>query len=266
MRLSRFLMLCGVTALTACESDDITEPDIPDVAQVRFINALSDTGSVDIRAIDQVAYSPVANTLPYRGGTLYFPTSGGDRRFRVFPASTNIGITSQIILDATVNIPTGTRITLLLTGSARADTDRFVVINDDTQAPAAGQISVRMVNASTGGVDGYLVNAPADPVTGSPTFANVATLAASSYVGRPTGAAAVHATDPGVQTARASQAGPAAPSSLPGDVFPAAGVTSAGTAFSVYYFPPGVAGSPQAGVTNPSLVWFVDRNPCDAGC
>lgn len=267
MRLSRLVMLgAGAVVVNACGSDKVTEPSIPAVAQVRFINALSDTGAVDIRAIDQIAFSPVANNLAYRAGTLYYATSAGPRIFRVFPTSTSIGVTSQIIHEETITFQAGTRVTLLLTGSARANTDRFVVISDDTQPPAAGQIDVRMVNASSGAVNGYLVNAPADPIPGSATFANVATLAASSYIGRATGVAALRATDPASGTVTASQAGPAAPASLPGAVFPAAGVTSAGTAFSVYYFPAGVPGSPQNAVVNPSLIWFVDRNPCDGSC
>jgi len=60
----------------------------------------------------------------------------------------------------------------------------------------------------------------------------------------------------------ASAAGPAAPTTLAGQK-PAAGVTSPGTSFSVYYFGAGAAGSANAAVTNPSAIWFVDRNPCD---
>jgi len=267
MRLSRLVMLgAGAVVMNACGSDKVTEPSIPPVAQVRFVNALSDTGAVDIRAIDQIAFSPVANNLAYRAGTLYYATSGAARTFRVFPTSTVIGVTSQIIHEETITFQAGTRVTLLLTGSARANTDRFVVISDDTQAPAAGQINVRMVNASSGAVSGYLVDAPGDPLPGAATFPNVAALSTSSYVGKGTGAAALRAADPTSGTVTASQAGPAAPASLPGAVFPAAGVTSAGTAFSVYYFPPGVPGSPQNAVVNPSLIWFVDRNPCDGGC
>lgn len=266
MRLSSLVTLCaGAVAISACGSDKVTTPSIPATAQVRFINAVNDTGALDMHAVDQVRFSPVGNSLAYRAGTAYFATEAGARHFRVFPTSLNIAVTSQVVDDETVNITAGTRITLLLTGSARASTAHFVVINDDTQAPAANQIDVRMVNAATGAVNGYLVNAPADPLPGTATFANVGSLATSSYVGRAAGTAAVRAADPTSGTVTASQAGPAAPAQ-PAGAFPAAGVTQAGTKFSVYYFPAGVAGSPTAGVTTPSLVWFVDRNPCDAGC
>ena len=71
MRLSRLVMLCaGAVAVNACGSDKVTTPSIPPVAQVRFINAVNDTGALDMRAMDQIAFSPVANNLAYRSGTV----------------------------------------------------------------------------------------------------------------------------------------------------------------------------------------------------
>ena len=86
MRLSRFVMLClGTAALSACGKDTITTPALPPLAQVRFINAVADTGSVDIHAIDQVNLSPIANNLAYTKGTPIFPHQGGDPAFPGFP-------------------------------------------------------------------------------------------------------------------------------------------------------------------------------------
>ncbi len=265
MRLTRLVLLfAGVFGMNACSEDEVTTPTFPPIAAVRYINALTDTGSVDVRMIDQVDFSAYAAPLAFRAGTAYQPVEAKSRRIRVFPTSLNPAITSQIIHDTTISFTAGTRVTLLLTGSARAKTVRWVMINDNIDAPPAGQISVRMVNASTGAVNGYLVTTTSDAITGTPAFSNVAGLNASAYANRNAGAAAVRATDVGSTTATASTAGPNAPSSLPGDVFPAAGVNSAGTKFSAYYFPRGVAGSAQNAVTTPSVIWFVDRNPCDA--
>lgn len=263
MRLSRLALLCivGVVA-AACSSDKVTTPSVPPYAQLRFISAVADTGAVDIRFIDQVDLSPPANTLRFRDGTLYAQAEAKARRLRVFPTSLNPAITSQILLDTTINLTADSRVTLLLTGPSRtAGQLKFVVITDETAAPAAGQIGVRTVNASTGAVSGYLVNTVADALPGAATFANVASYAASPYVNRATGAAALRFTDPGSTTVNASAAGPATPAPVTG-AFPAAGVSSAGTLFSVYYFPKARAGS----VSTPGAVWFVDRNPCDAGC
>jgi hypothetical protein len=263
MRLSRFItVVVGLAALTACKGDDVFDPSTPALASVRFINAVTDTGAVDITMIDQIPWSAKALNLAFRTGTQYWPTEAKSRHIRVFPTSRVIGVTSGILLDTQVDITANTRVTLLLTGSARAGTLRFVAIDDGPIAPAAGQIGVRLVNASGGPVDGYLVALPADPLPGAPFAANVASNASSTYTGRAFGAAAVRATDAGSVTINASAAGPTAPATLPGEL-PSAGVTAAGTSFSVYYFPRGVLGSPTAAIITAGMVWFVDRNPSD---
>jgi|SRR5689334_7513536 len=267
MRLNRLIFLgVSFTVLYGCGKDTTGVTTPPPNATVRYVNALNDTGSVDIGMIDQVEWSANQKPLAFRGASAYFVTDATHpRHIRVFPTSTDPAVTSQIIDDETVTFTPGTRVTMLLTGSARAGTAHFVMISDDITPPAAGQIAVRVVNASTGAVDAYLTNAASDPLPGTATFANVGSLQASGYVTRPTGGVAARATAPGSATVTATNAGPNAPDSPPGDVFPAAGVNSQYTKFSVYYFPAGVAGSPQGSVTTPSLAWFVDRNPCDTG-
>ena len=85
----------------------------------------------------------------------------------------------------------------------------------------------------------------ADPAAAS----NVGFAAQSPYVSRTTGKAAVRVTDVGSTTVNASTRGPVA--TVLAGANPAAGVNSAGTRFSVYYFPRGVAGSPQNAVATP---------------
>lgn len=263
MRLSRFVML-GICAavFSGCGKDDVTAPSLPPLSQVRFINALADTGAVDIHAVDQVNLSPIANNLPYRQGTQYFPTAAGVRHFRVFLTSKDINVTSVVMDEENITLPEGRRLTLLLTGSARAGTITLWMIDDSVDPPPAGQVGVRLVNASTGVVNGYLVNSATDAIPATATYSSVGTLNRTSYVDRPSGTSAVRVTDAGSSIVNASAAGPAAPATLAGEK-PAAGVTQEGTNFSVYYFAPGAAGSANASVTTPSLVWFVDRNPCD---
>lgn len=266
MRLNRFIFLgLGAAALYGCGKDSTGVVTPPPNATVRYVNALNDTGSVDIAMIDQVEWSAFAKPLAFRAASAYQVTDATKpRHIRVFPTSTNAAVTSQIIDDETITFTPGTRVTMLLTGSARAKTAHFVIISDDIAPPAAGQVAVRFVNASSGSVDAYLTTAATDPLPGTPTFPNVAALQSSAYVARPTGGVAARSTDPGSATVTATNAGPSAPTSQPGDVFPAAGVNSQYSKFSVYYFPRGVAGSPQT-ATTPGLAWFVDRNPCDAG-
>ena len=265
MRLSRFVLLCvGVGVVAACSEDKISSPTIPALGGVRFINAVTDTSAVDIRMVDQVEFSAVANGLAFRAGTEHQPTEAKARHIRVFPTSTNITVTQGVLVDTTISIQANTRQTLLLTGSARAKTLKFVVISDATTAPAAGQYGVRVVNAGTGAIDAYLVDSVTRAITGvAPAAANLAVLAPSAYATKSVAnAAAIRATDAGVNTTvNASAAAPIA--SVIAGALPAAGVNSEKTVFSVYYFPRGVLGSPQNAVATPTVVWFVDRNPAD---
>lgn len=264
MRLTRFAILgasLGILAAAGCSDDKISAPTLPPLAGVRFINAVADTGAVDIRMIDQVEYTPTASGLNFRQGTEHQPTEAKARHLRVFPTSTNVNITPNFLLDTTITIAANTRVTLLLTGSARAKTLKFITITDDATAPAAGSIAVRVVNAGSTPVNGYLVDSIATGIADPAAASNVAPLGASAYVTRTVGKAAVRVTDVGSATINASGQGPTA--SVVVGANAAAGVNSPGTKFSVYYFPRGVAGSPQNTVTTPTVTWFVDRNPLD---
>jgi hypothetical protein len=262
MRSTRLLILTlGLTALAACSSDEVSTSTLPPFGAVRFINAVADTGAVDFRMIDQLEFSAIGNGVNFRTGTEYQVTEAKTRKIRVFLTSRDINVTQVALLDADVEVPANSRITLLLTGSARAKTLKFVTINDDASAPAAGSIAVRLVNTASGAVNGYVVATPTSTIADPASAANVATLGASPYVTRTTGDAAVRVTDVGSATVNASAAGPVA--TVLAGALPAAGVNSAGTKFSVYYFPRGVAGSAQNALATPGAVWFVDRNPSD---
>jgi hypothetical protein len=268
MRLSRLAGLgLAMTTLLACSEADVTEPDRPALAGVRLINALSDTNAVDIRMVDQLEWSAFANNLAFRAGTQHQPTEAGKaRQIRVFafipPTNPNNPTVTTQIADTSITFTADSKVTLLLTGSARAGTVRFVMITDDNATVSGNQIAVRAVNAATGAIDGYFLASATDAIAGTPGAANVATLAASGYAVRDTGNVALRVTAAGSATALASTAGPRAPALPAGTgAYPAAGVQSPGTVFSVYYFPAGTAGSPQGALTTPVVVWFVDRVP-----
>ena len=265
MRLSRFGFLCAaITAIVGCGSDDITNAALPPLAGVRYINALADTSAVDIRMVDQVEWSATANGLNFRAGIEHQPTEAKARHIRVFSfASRSVSVVQQVIVDTTITFAENSKTTLLLTGSARAGTAHFVVIDDAPPTPGAGQIAVRAVNAGTGAIDAYVVADTVAPISGSPTAANVAVNSVSAYLTRAVGSVALRVTDPGSTTANASAVGPVGspnPIGAAGTYFPSAGVDNAGSAFSVYYFPRGVAGSLQT-ATTPAIIWFVDRVP-----
>lgn len=263
MRLHRFVLAgAALTALAACDDNNVTTPSRPNTAAVRVINALSDTTAVDVKMVDQVEWSLVANNINFRAGTEHQAIEAKARHIKVFAflsANPTIDNVTKVILDTTITFTTDSKVTLLLTGSARAKTARLVTIDDAGAAPAAGQIAVRTVNASTGAIDAYYVASTSDPIAGTPS-ASVAPLTASAYVTRAAGAVAIRAAVAGSTTATASVAGPTAPAAIAG-ALPAAGVNSGGSAFSIYYFPAGTAGSPQNALSTPNAVWFVDKVP-----
>lgn len=262
MRPTRILLaFLGSVGLAACSDQKITTLSLPPTGAVRFINAVSDTGAVDIRMIDQIEFSAVANGLDFRQGTEQQVTEAKVRKVRVFPTSRDINITQTILLETDLTVEANKRVTFVLVGSARAKTLHFVTINDDAPAPGANNIAVRVVNTAPAPINGYLVTAPTDAIADPAAASNVASLAASAYVTRASGTTAVRVADVGSATPSASAAGPVA--TVIAGALPAAGVNSPGTAFSVYYFPRGVAGSSQNAVTTPTAVWFADRNPAD---
>lgn len=277
MRHHRFYSLCAgailATAVVACGDDNGTGvAPRPSLAGVRFINALADTFDVDIRPQDQVEWSASANRLAFRSATEYQPTQAGARHFRMFPQpgpdAADPNVVSQVLLDTTVTFEANANYTVLVTGSARANTERFVVIKDEVPAVPAGSIALRAINASSGTVSLYITDSLTHALPATPLFADVSSLGVSAYATRAAGATAARASETGDATISASVAGPKAPpppsTSPPSTVFPSAGVDAAGSAFSVIYFPSSVVGSkaPQStAFLAPAVVFFVDKHP-----
>jgi hypothetical protein len=266
MRLSRLATLViAIAAVGACGKDNVTDPSLPALAGVRFINGLADSSAVDVRMIDQVTFSfEGVQAIAFRSGTEHQPIEAKARHIRVFPNSNVPAITSAFMVDTTITFNANSRYTLLLTRETPTHV-HLVVINDDAPAAAAGQIAIRTVNASTGAIDAYVVDTTSTAIAPPAAAANVAPLAASPYVSIATPTrAAVRVTAAGSATVSASKQGPSTSPPSPGQL-PAAAVNSAGTAFSVYYFPRSVAGTsaPQAPArfTAPEVIWFVDRVP-----
>lgn len=272
MRFSRLIVLSGAAvALGACSSDNVTTVTPPPLAGVRYVNAVPDTFGVDIRTVDQIQWSATANLLQFRSATEHQPMEAKARKIRVFvqPGAdlASPEAVSQVLVDTTITFDANARYTLLLTGSARAKTVKFVVINDAAPVPTAGNVAFRALNANgPGAADTYLASVSGDPLPDTPAFANVAVDAASAYASRAVGAVHARAYDAGnTATVRAQLAGPTRPKAdtLPG-YRQTAGVDVAGSVFSVVYFPASVAGSkaPQsAAFLNPAIVYLVDRIP-----
>lgn len=204
MRYTKYLMcLLPIAGLVACSDESgVTENGDPDpAATIRFVNAVPDTGAVDLRFID------IVENLPSLQGVALQQTSGyyqratpGARHARIFPNSSNVLVTQIVLVDTTVNLTANTRYTFVYAGRANGNQDRLAVIQDEALAsvpsPATGNIALRILNAAygtaapVGNVDVYIVPVtsataatPADWQTvNAGKVSNVAYLAKSGYV------------------------------------------------------------------------------------
>jgi hypothetical protein len=246
------------------------------LAYTRFVAAVPDTSALDWRFVDAVKNSPFALNLAFRGFTPYQATTPGARHLRIFPTSTDITITSQVVMDTTLTFEEGKYYTIVHIGLARtggAPADRIIVFNDDAPSLTGTTIALRAINlgpglntGAPGAVDVFATAATGDALPATPLFGNLAFLSASAYVTRPTGTLAVRATGSGTTTPVLANV--AAPAGVPAD--PAlsgsaiGGAAQGGTAMTAFIFPRSTAGSraPQtAAFTNPIIVYVVDRRP-----
>ena len=261
------LALAAMPLVTACERDAgaIVDP-LPPLGFVRYVHGVPNAGGVDLRMIDRVDFAPFEIGLGYRGIGRYQEAATGQRRIRMFPRSTNIDTASTILLDSTITVEAGAYYTVLVTGRAGgAPALRFQVFRDSAPTPTGTQFAIRAVHAGVGvgAVDVFGTRLAADPLPGSPTFGNLTYLNRSIYAAVDTGTFAVRLFGAGTTTpALVTGTVPAGALGTTG-ANPVGGTRVPGTALSAFAFAPGDAGSPNAGVTAPSVVFAVDRRPAD---
>ena len=272
MRPTRRLLLVLTVALTAagCSKDaGPFETEKVPLAYTRFVNAVPDTSAMDYRFVDQVENSPVTLGLQFRQFTPYQGTGVGPRHIRVFPTSTDINVTTQIVLDTTFTFEANTYYTIAHVGYTRtgqSPADKFVIIKDDPQSPGGTSVAVRAINLGTGlgAVDLFAsATGGSDPLPADPTFANIAFGSATNYSMRPTGAFVIRATAAGTRTPVLADVG--APAGLPADpglnLTAVGGSGQAGSALVAILMPRSVAGSAAASFSTPGIVYVVDKNP-----
>jgi hypothetical protein len=278
MNVTRFgAALAGVLLVAGCKKDGgpFLAPIEP-LAYTRFIAAVPDTSPMDWRFIDDIKNSPFALGLAFRGFTPYQATTPGPRHLRIFPTSTDINITSQIVIDTTITFEANKYYTLIHVGLARAGgspADRVVVLTDDAPTVSGSNIALRVVNlgpglntGAPGAVDVFATAAVADATPATALASNVAFLGTSAYATRAVGTLALRATAAGTTTPVlanvAAPAGAPADPALSGSAI--GGAAQPGSALSAFVFPRSTAGSaaPQTtAFTNPIIVYVVDKRP-----
>lgn len=164
MRYSKLLLLCVVPllALGACSDDDgvsILGP-APDKAAVRFINAVVDTGAVDLSFVDRVENLPTLMGVAFQSTSgFYQPVEPGNRVTRVFPSSSDIDMTQVRLVDEMLNLQGNQRYTLVYAGRASAgapsgESHHLAVIQDPDRnslpSPAEGTLAIQALHVAVG--------------------------------------------------------------------------------------------------------------------
>ena len=161
MRFARSLLL-GVVGfgLAACADADLgpTTAKIPPLAFVRYINAMPDTLNTTVRWIDEVEFTPQTFTnVAYRAEGLgsFQGLKAGSRSLRVFTfqQSTNnfpVAGNTTILVDTTFTYEAGKYYTMIHAGSARAGTQRLLILEDEPPAQPSTGTLLRVQNFAYG--------------------------------------------------------------------------------------------------------------------
>jgi hypothetical protein len=273
MKVTRFL-LAAVGSLLAIGCSKETGPFLastPPIAYVRYVNAVPDSGAFDWRPVDAIENSPFALGLNFRGFTPYQAMGAGARHLRIFPTSTDINVTSQIVIDSTITFAANTHYTVIHFGYTRPGSspeDKLIILEDEFPANLGSQIALRVINLGLGlgAIDVFAPASTADPLPATPAFAAVPIGTASSYLQLPIGGinlrtTAAGTTDPVLASVVADTGATAVPTA---NLTTIGGSRQPGSVITALLFPASVLLSTAPQTTafkNPSVVYLVDKNP-----
>jgi hypothetical protein len=159
-----------------------------DQGKLRVMNASPNETGLDVL----VDGKSVATGIAYGNNSDYISVDSGSRHVQIEASGT-----TTILIDQNVSVASTGETTVLATNLA-ADISALVLI-DDATAPATGDSSLRVVNASPtlGSVDVYVVAPGADLVASTPVIRNLAFNAATDYQTLTAGSFEVVMTAPG---------------------------------------------------------------------
>ena len=241
MRFTRILMAgIAVAGLSACGSDVLTHVVTPDpFSSIRWVNAVPDTVAMDYRIVDYPSNASEPNLAFRASSGNWRNLPPGPHHIKVFftnttAAGTNTSVVSQVFVDTTLTFEVGKKYTILHYGFAKTGAtpkQQLVLIEDIPPTQSAGQLGLRVMNASAalGTVDVYAIPAAATggATTGTPIAANVAPLGVTGWAVLPvvaTGSYRVAATPPASTAPVADALAPVGAPGIPSTTV--AGVTS----------------------------------------
>ena len=187
-RILTLSLLLGAAALAgACDDDDDDNggPNTSE-ASLRVINGSPDAPAMDI----VVDGTEIISDLGYQEASAYLQVDAGTRSIEAFETGT-----STLLFELDPTLAADVPYTLVVTDVVANITP--VLLTDDNDAPATGEVRVRAMHSSpsTGAVDVHITG-PADPL-GTPTFTNVAFGEVSDYLDAPAGTYRVRVGQPG---------------------------------------------------------------------
>lgn len=222
--LASLFVLAGL--LTACDLTEKFPTATPQVAGVRFINAVPDTAGaygMDLRFVDilennqqfrqNFRNAPAAGAQQYpctiaiitgtsspcpaaspsysataSVGVQYKPAQAGQRHFRIFLDDTLQAAAQVVIKDTTVTLEAGKNYTALLMGEARtgATNAMRLVFYEETEPSPGTQVALRVINTTGSAIDVRHYKQGASAPVAA-TWAGVAALTKSAYVKVDTG-------------------------------------------------------------------------------
>jgi len=269
LQVSVLCLAAGV--VSACSNpEQVIQNPAPPTAGVRFINAVPDTGAMDLRFVDIVEDNahydvPFRNTPSTSGGVTistqieYKPAKAGSRHFKIFMYGTTAAIASTVVKDTTVNLEAGKLYTALLWGNARGSGPKLTFYEESVPDPQ-GNVALRVLNTTGSPIDvrEYISSAS---LPSSATWSNIGGYALSSYVTaspnqfkfnvQPAGGGSALFTDALALTGAAA--------TVDAEALP--GTTVAGSAVTAIIWPKSVSGSQAASFTTPGVSFVWDRRP-----
>ena len=204
------LYACSVLVLAvACKKDATFIEPLPNYAAITWLNAVSDTGQLDLRVIDIVSNASFMDA-DFRSAQP-FPVNiePGARRIKVFLSSGVDSIAQKFLLDTTFTFAESQPYFFYLRGQTRAGTFGASIVSLAPPTPPAGQFAIRFLNLApsvAGAIRGAPDTAAAPDIfitrrnalaSGAPAVAGLAFGAMSPYVLVDTGAYRVQLLAPG---------------------------------------------------------------------
>jgi Domain of unknown function (DUF4397) len=267
------ILACGVTACAKSVTGVTHTP--PPLAYVRYINAVSDTFAMDLRAVDQVTYSQPFLNVAYRGlgDGNYQGYQAGSRHVRVFldPSPANNGVAvdpvvvSTVMADTTYTFTAGTHYTVVHVGSARAKTTKLWIIQDALPTQSAASVQYRIINVASvqGAVDVYVRGDGTTPLSGTPTASSLALQSPTAYLTQAPGPLVIRLTAPGTLAGVGAAAGYTLQAGTAGTTAadPIYGSLQGGSILTVFVFDATPVGKVGTTFATPGVVYFPDVQP-----